>query len=310
MDFRRLQCFQAVIEEKVLTRAAERLRIAPSALSRQIGLLEHEIGRPLFAREGRRLTPTAEGLYLYERSGALLRDLALLRQDVGAFANEPAGQVRFGAPPSLRDLVTVPVLDALLKRYPGVTVSLEEGMTMLLRDKLADGSIDLAVIPTVEPAADMHLTPLARESLVLVGPSGSRLAMKKPVTVPQVLERPLIASPGMNSLRKILDGAAAAERRAPYIRVETNLAETLIALVRAGQGFGFLPASGVLHLLREDKICAAPVQGLTIAWALARRKDLTSSPLVRTLEQTLVAHVDRLIGKGEWMSAVRTRGDV
>jgi LysR family nitrogen assimilation transcriptional regulator len=307
MDIRRLQCFQAVVEEKVLTRAAERLRLAPSALSRQVVLLEHEIGRPLFSREGKRLIPTAEGMFLYQRSSVVLRDVALLRQDVAAFASEPSGKVRLGTPPSLRDLIAIPVLDAVLRRYPKVTVVLEEGMAMSLRDKLADGSVDLAVLPTVEPMADMHLLPLACESTVIVGPIASALSMKRSVTLNQLLDHPLICSPPMNSLRKILDLAAHKAKRVPDIRVETNLAETLIALVEIGQGFGFLPASGVQRSVREKRVCAAPVKGLSMEWVLARRKNLASSPVVRALEEILVTQVASLLANGGWPTATRSR---
>jgi LysR family nitrogen assimilation transcriptional regulator len=305
MDIRRLQCFQAVVEEKALTKAAQRLRLAPSALSRQISLLEHEIGKQLFSREAKRLAPTSEGLYLYERCAALLRDISHLRQDVASFASMPTGNVTFGAPPSLRDMVSLPVLAKLLRNYPDVTVSVEEGMTMLLRDRIAAGSLDLAVIATVEPAGNMQLFPLARESLVLVGPLSAALSPAKPVKVSQVLDLSLITSPPTNSLRKLLDTAAHKLRRAPKVRIETNLAETLIGCVERGQGFGILPYSGAHEAAERGSVTIAPIQGLNISWALARRTNLVTSPAMRMLQDTLLAHVASVAETAAWPTSKR-----
>jgi LysR family nitrogen assimilation transcriptional regulator len=169
------------------------------------------------------------------------------------------------------------------------------------------GSIDIALIPTVEPSADMHLTLLARESLVLVGPADAGLSLSRPVTLLQLLERPLISSAPANSLRKVLDAAAAKARRAPRIRVETNLAETALSLVAAGQGFGSCPPAGCCTSYAKGNSPLPPLQGLTIEWKLARGRNLASSPLVRVTEEILVQHVARLLAEDRWATAIRSR---
>jgi LysR family nitrogen assimilation transcriptional regulator len=305
MEIRRLQCFQAVMEEKTLTRAAERLRLAPSALSRQIGLLEHELGRALFVREGKRLVPTAEGVYLHQRAAAVLRDIAALRQDVGAHAAEPFGRVKLGVPPSLRHVLTVPVAQRLVNTHPKVMLGIEESMAMSLRDRLAAGALDLAVLPTLEPMSGMELLPLARESIVLVGPKDIGLSMRKAVEIKDVMSRPLIASPPMNSLRKLLDAAAQRAKRQPRIVIEADLAETLLALVESGAGFGFLPASGVSQALAEHRLSAAPVKGIHMDWGLARLRDVPASPAVRGVSEVLLVHVQGQLAAGLWPAASR-----
>ena len=301
MDLRRLDCFVKVIAERSVTRAAERLH-APSAVSRQIGLLEHEVGRALFARRGRALVPTAEGLYLADRCHPILRDLALLKQDLAGFAESPAGLVRLGMPPSLRDVLTVPVLEHFTRAFPAVSVSLEEAMTMTLRDQVVASALDVAVLASIEPHKEMEMTSIARESLVLVGPPDAGLRMSSPVAATRLFDQPLICSQAGNSLRS-LDKASQQSRRRATVQLEVNLAETLGALVAAGVGYGFLPSSGVYRMLASGEVSAAPVRGMTIDWVIVHRKTHVLSNAVLKLKEAISNCAAERIRASTWPTA-------
>ena len=86
MEIRRLTYFTCIAEYGSLTRAAGVLRIAQSALSRQMRLLETEIGVPLFSRTTRGMTLTDEGRYLQSAVAGPLRELAVALQNIRSLA--------------------------------------------------------------------------------------------------------------------------------------------------------------------------------------------------------------------------------
>src|SRR5512143_3347718 len=75
MDIRQLEMFLAVAEENGFTRAGERLHVSQSAISRQIGLLERELGGPLFNRDGRSVSLTQSGEILVGTPHRVFREM-------------------------------------------------------------------------------------------------------------------------------------------------------------------------------------------------------------------------------------------
>ena len=96
MDLRHLRYFLAVAEDRNYTRAAERLHIAQSALSRQVRLLEKELGVRLLDRTTHHVELTEAGRLLVERGTALCEEADRLWRDVGALGTEPRGAVTLG----------------------------------------------------------------------------------------------------------------------------------------------------------------------------------------------------------------------
>jgi hypothetical protein len=97
----------------------------------------------------------------------------------------------------------------------------------------------------------------------LVGPTKAGLAQTAPVTVSQVLERPVVLSPRGNVLRLVLEAAAQCVRRAPSVRMETTLAETSIELVQGGVSRAAAQRR-VRHWARGE-VTVAPIQGLQLS---------------------------------------------
>ncbi|WP_312554050.1 LysR family transcriptional regulator [Massilia sp.] len=85
MNIKQLEHFLAVAETRSFSRAAERLFITQSALSRSIQALEEDLGALLFDRIGKRIEPTPLGLQVAERAAALVRDAGELRRSVEIF---------------------------------------------------------------------------------------------------------------------------------------------------------------------------------------------------------------------------------
>src|SRR5690349_5012181 len=101
MDLRRLRYFLSVAEAAGLSGAAAKANISQPALSRQMQILEAELGVRLFERLPRGIRLTDAGVRLQQRATALLRQADELRGELRATALEPVGDVVFAVPPSL-----------------------------------------------------------------------------------------------------------------------------------------------------------------------------------------------------------------
>ena len=96
MDSRQLRYFIAVYEQRNLSRAADQVNVAQSALSHHMSNLEAEFATPLFERKSRGMEPTAAGERLYEHARIILRAMAEAEAEVRQGARVIAGEISIG----------------------------------------------------------------------------------------------------------------------------------------------------------------------------------------------------------------------
>src|SRR4051794_35572525 len=143
---RRLLYFLAVAREGSFSRAAEALHVAQPAVSRQVALLEAELGVRLLDRSPAGVVVTEAGRRLAERGGALERDALTLRDELAAFGDGSRGSLALGYSTSL-GYGTAPVLiEGLRRRLPEVDVFPALLATPELGPAVRDGALDLALV--------------------------------------------------------------------------------------------------------------------------------------------------------------------
>src|ERR1700755_3074313 len=129
MDLRQFRYFIQAARRENFRRASDDLRIAQSALTRQIQFLEQELGFLLFDRVKRGVRLTAAGRRLLERSQHILGEVDRLKETLQIEAHVPSGPASLAAPPSIGRLLFEPLALTFLKSYPKVNLSLVEGWT-------------------------------------------------------------------------------------------------------------------------------------------------------------------------------------
>ncbi|RYY05538.1 MAG: LysR family transcriptional regulator, partial [Alphaproteobacteria bacterium] len=168
MDIHQIRCFQRVAELRSFTAAAKHLNITQPALSRQVQSLEDDLGTQLLLRTTRGVQPTAAGQVMMEMGANLLDYVEGIRRAVTSAANDPAGEVVVGLPPSLSGSLAPCLIEECRTQLPLVRIRIIEGLSMFIEEWLALGRIDLAIL-THRPGMTMTQTPLCEEDLVLVG---------------------------------------------------------------------------------------------------------------------------------------------
>jgi LysR family transcriptional regulator, nitrogen assimilation regulatory protein len=288
MDFRQIRTFRSVAELGSLSKAADKLRIAQPALSRQIKLLEHELRTELFTRSGRGMVLTEAGRILLSRTAGIVRQIDQIRDDIQSAAGAPSGRVVLGLVPTVSCVLSARLARRTVETYPGISLCIVESYSGHLIEWLHRGEMDLAII--YGPSADLHLNlqHLGRDQIVAVGPRGSGLARKKQVGMDWLLRQKLVLPSHSHGLRALIERAAAKKKLQPDVQLEADSFRVLTSLVETGLGYTLLPPSSVRDEVRERRLETAtisgqaPVRELLIASPLDH-PDSTATSVITTL---------------------------
>ena len=297
MDLRVLQAFIRVAELGSIGRAAAVLNQTQPTVSRQIAALERDLGGALFVRHRRGVSLSPAGEQFRERALQALRGLDQARAEFSAQAEEPSGTVSLGLPPSLRALLSGPVVDRFAKAHPRVLLHVFEAISQGLEDLMRTGEADVAVlIADRKVLRNVALTPLAVEPLLLAGPPQAALQADKPVGIEALSGLPLLTFRPPNYLRLLTETAARKRGLAFNVAVELETLPLMVELIERGAGYTVLPGSG----LAGARVAAAPLAGMSVTWTLAVNRDRARQPAVRALADMIRAQAALLIKTGVW----------
>jgi LysR family nitrogen assimilation transcriptional regulator len=241
MEIRRLLYFSRIAEDGSLTKAAGMLRVAQPALSRQLRLLEEELGVSLFVRTARGMRLTEEGEYLREATTGPLRTLEFAMQNVRSLAAGTHGNIVVGMPSSLGDILATQFVLALNKDFPDIRLQVIEGATGSLIEWLNRGIIDCALLEDASNDDRLIDVELFSEPLMVIGAPASELVADKPVTVANLLRLPLILQSHHLGIRATVNQVAAKIGVTLCPQTEAYSARLIMDLVEHGQGYGVMP---------------------------------------------------------------------
>jgi LysR family transcriptional regulator, nitrogen assimilation regulatory protein len=205
MDLRQLRYFLHAATTQNLTHASGKAAISQSALSRQIKLLEEELGVTLFERQARGLQLTPTGDALVARAQTLLQDADELKRVARATSAAPAGTLRIGTPSSLRVQLMLPFFAQFHQQYPEVLLVHTLGTAKGMRDALAEGELDIAITSSVEALELFIVEKLFTENLCWIGPYREKDAARQSVSPERLIDHPIILTSYPNSLRILVD---------------------------------------------------------------------------------------------------------
>jgi len=233
-DLRRLEYFLTVARERNFTRAAERLHIAQPALSRQVRLLEEELGVALLHRTTHEFELTDAGRYLLERGPALLDASAELWRGVRSFGAGERGEliVGYGASASYE---TAPVLLArLTESLPQLVLTTEVRPTPEIMGAVRSGSIDIGIVRCASEDAQLALRAIRLERQGVLLHRDHPLAVLLSVDVADLADQTLLmhpreANPGHYDAVLALCAERGVQPRVALRALSFDLAQTPVA---------------------------------------------------------------------------------
>lgn len=284
MNLVQLKYFSEVAAARSFTRAAGELGIAQPALSRQIKLLEQELGVALLLRHGRGVELTEAGALLQQRAEFLLRSVDQTRVELISRAAVPTGTLAIGCPPSLARSLLIGPLTEFIGRFPEVRIQLEEGSSEgLLGGVLAD-QLDFAILTTAEPQPNLSIQPLFDEPIWLFAPP-DHCPPGMMIDLAEVARLPIVVARRPHGVRVALDRAMAEAGLRPNIVLETNAWQVIRDLILRRVGFFISSRSAQEAEVRDGTLSGGPIGELRIARGLIRRTD---RPMRRAVQEFLL----------------------
>jgi LysR family transcriptional regulator, transcription activator of glutamate synthase operon len=217
--------------------------VAQSALSHQIGRLERELGIPLFERTSRRVTPTEAGEAVAMRARRVMAELEATRQEVDQLRGVLRGHIWVGALQPAGDVDVPGLLAQFSQAFPGVEVSLREGIAVEMFDHLAADELDAAFcLLGWEPAADFAFERLSEDEAV-IGMAPARAPRGEYLTVAELAGHRLIGPRGGSAITHAVSEAFAAAGQPFRLSLESGDPFLLRALAAQGFATAILPRS-------------------------------------------------------------------
>nr|WP_194298618.1 LysR family transcriptional regulator [Acetobacter fallax] len=251
--------FDAVREYGSIREAARRLNVTPSALTRQLGQMEAEIGAPLFDRLPGGMVLTAAGEIVARHIVTVLQDARRTDERIAALRGGHEGRVGVMAVAGVMGGLLPRILQRMMVRYPGIVTHAEAGSPGMIARALSSGQTDLGIAFSLEPMPDLRQITVATFPIGAIVPAGHPLSRKPSVTVAECLKYPLILPSPTLSLRWVMEPFLRPYREQLKIVVETGSIELTNRMVALGTGVSFQSwlalepgNTGLVHIPLKD----------------------------------------------------------
>lgn len=254
-----LRYLDEVARSGSIRRAAERLNVAASAISRQILKLEQSVGTDLFERipGGLRLTPAGEAMLRHVRS--TLAEYERTRADIDTLQGVRSGHVRIASLDSVMARLLPGALTAFMAENPMVTFSITACGPGEIAKQVKDAKADIGISFEMGNPAGVHVThDIASPLCAMVAPDHP-LAQQSATTFAECARYPLLAQEDRGPIRSVLETELAEARLLARSVVSANNLPVVRALVIAGVGIAFYTRLGFLDDLAKGTVVAVPL---------------------------------------------------
>jgi DNA-binding transcriptional LysR family regulator len=240
MDTRFLETFVAVVDHGSLAEAARRLNITSAAVAQRLRALETEFGTALIARSGRMVRPTAAGIAILDRTRGFLLEV----RDIKSIATNTriAGELRIGAIGTALTGIMPEILKRLIDSYPDLDFYLEASTSADLFGRVADGTLDAAVMvrPQFKLPKALSVKTLRSEELIVLAPKSAE--GQDPFDL--LRTQPFIRYDRKNWGGRLANDFLLSHAIEPNERFELDALDAIAVMVGAGLGVSLVPDWG------------------------------------------------------------------
>jgi DNA-binding transcriptional LysR family regulator len=274
VDLRQLEILQAIAETGSFTACGRKLHVSQSAISRQILLLEEELGEPLFLRVGRQVRMTAAAESLVQLGQRVFLDV---RETVGAITDrtrELRGTLRLSGGMTVCLYVFPPLLKHLRRVHPHLDVRLTVTLAGRSVQEIRGGRVDAGLLTLPVEETDLVTVPALREELLLIASPTHHLAKRRKVQARDLAGLPFVLFEVGSATRKVIDNFFASQTIEPTIVMDTENVEIIKAMVKTGLGIGIVPYQAVAREVKAGQLFCSRIEGHELVretgWVYAR----------------------------------------
>ena len=295
MELRQIRYFRRVAAEMSFTRAAEVLNMAQPPLSRQIKMLEEEMGVELFERVGRGIKLTEAGRYFLDQTDLMLKKLSETVQATQRVGRKEKRRVGIGFVPSVLYGYMPGFIRQLRALDQSIEISLLEMITLQQFEALKTGRIDIGIGRILLSDPEIERLVLWEERLIVALPKEHDLAKCTTLSIEQLIPESLIlypARPRPSYADYVLD-IFRQQGGVPEHIQEVNELQTALGLVAAGFGLAIVPESVEGLFSKDVKYVSLTSPGCTSPIMLSWRKNDQSDFLQSALKLARAASLSQ-----------------
>lgn len=221
---------------------AQSLYTSQPGISKQIRLLEDELGVEVFARSGKHLTRvTPAGEAILKTAGEILRKAESIKQLAQEFSNEQKGSLSLATTHTQARYALPPTIQNFISSYPEVALHMHQGTPMQISEMAADGTVDFAIATeALELFSDLVMMPCYRWNRCVIVPRDHPLTQLSELTLEAVAEHPIVTYVFGFTGRSRLDEAFMKKGLAAKVVFTAADADVIKTYVRLGLGIGIV----------------------------------------------------------------------
>lgn len=259
MRFLTIRYFHEVAKLGSIRRAADRLHVAPSAVSRQIAQLETELDAVLFERSKIGVRLTAAGEVLQRETRRIFHDLSRARSALDDLRGLRRGEIVIWLLEGLVSGFLPRIIATFNQRYPDVTFNVQTAPTDRIIEALMEDWADIGITFNAAPRAEIEVMGEFVEPISCLVSKTHAYAGRKQLTMADICKQPLALPEHSFGLRQVFERAVRKRGHKPNVVVTTNSLELTKTMAATGQVIAFMPALTVTHEVETGMLQAIPV---------------------------------------------------
>jgi DNA-binding transcriptional LysR family regulator len=296
MDFTALRYFSATAQASSIRAASERLHVSPSAISRQIAKLEHELRAPIFDRRAQGMKLTAAGEILLSKIDGVMREFSRVKSHIAALQDLQAGNVDVYCFQTAIESFVVPVLNRFHAQYPDVTFNIRMTSTDDAMEALTTGAAEIGLVLNAPLRDSITRLEVFRDRIVAAFSPAHPLAGRKILSLRELEAFPQAQTEPSFGLRQQLEGVFARCGFRPTTFCTTNSLALVKEVASIGTNCTFLPRFALERELAAGSLKTAAVREFAnepLVFCICSRSDQSLSPAAKVFMTNVIDYCRR-----------------
>ena len=293
MDFTALRYFCETANARSIRAASERLHVSPSAISRQIAKLEHELRAPIFDRRAQGMALTPAGEILQMKVEGMMREFDRVKSHVAALQDLRVGTVDVYGFQAAAGSIVAPVMNELHQRYPNIRFNFLASSTDETMEALANAAAEVGLVLNPPVRDTVQNVEIYRDNIVAVFGPKHPLAGRKAVALSEVAEFSMVMAVPSFGLRQQVERAFDRHGIRPNAFCVTNSISLMKDLASSGDQCTLLPRSAVVTEIAAGMLVTVPVRELAkdpMVFCVCLLKGRVLSPAAKVFVDAVMAH--------------------
>ncbi len=254
-----LRYFLEVVRCGSISEASERLKVAPSAISRQIARLESELDTLLFERRPRGMVPSAAGELLAVHARRMQLEADRVGSEILALRGLQRGKVRLASTEGFAVDFLPSTVAAFRQRYEGIDFQLAVSPPAEVTRRVREGEADIGITFSLKPEPDVQIEYRQPAPIMAVVAPGHELAGKRQVSMTQLQRYPLALPPPNTTLRQLFDICSSRQNLTFEAIFSSDYTEALINFAMLGGGVALSGEISIRYRIQQRRVVAIPI---------------------------------------------------